>query len=223
MAKRASDGARGGEKVFHTMESSFGGFSTQWKQVSGSFPHNGNVFSTVWKSRGRPGLGGSGGRVRRDGGKFGLGQREPILESHSAYFRVTLPSLVYGFDDQQLAAVSPVMTPVGTPVGKPSETLIDEVQRKVLAVLSDSVMSTAELAKAVGISQAKNMRRRYLRLLLDMRFVEYTRPHKPNSRLQKYRLTEKGRTWVGENCGTSNTSTRPRPGKPSHKKKAGSA
>lgn len=159
------------------------------------------------------------------------GQRVPILESHSAYFRVTLPSLVYGFDDQQLAAVSPVMTPVGTPVmtpvatpvGKPSETLIDEVQRKVLAVLFDSVMSTAELAKAVGISQAKNMRRRYLRLLSDMRFVEYTRPHKPNSRLQKYRLTEKGRTWVGENCGTRNTSTRSRTGNPSHKKKAGSA
>ena len=36
------------------------------------------------------------------------------------------------------------------------------------------------------------MRRRYLRLLLDMRFVEYTVPQKPNSRLQKYRLPEKG-------------------------------
>lgn len=59
-------------------------------------------------------------------------------------------------------------------------------------------MSTAELAKTVGISQPKDMRRRYLRLLLDMRFVEYTLPHKPNSRLQKYRLTEKGRTWIGE-------------------------
>ncbi|MBR4188790.1 MAG: hypothetical protein IKQ55_02390 [Kiritimatiellae bacterium] len=84
------------------------------------------------------------------------------------------------------------MTPVATPVEKPSDTLIDDVQRKVLAVLFDSVMSTSELARAVGISQAKNMRRRYLRLLLDMRFVEYTVPQKPNSRLQKYRLPEKG-------------------------------
>lgn len=138
------------------------------------------------------------------------GRRVPVLESHPAYFRVTLPSLVYGFDDQQLAAVpsvmtpvaTPVMTPVATPVAKPSETLIDDVQRNVLAALCDGVMSTAELARAVGISQAKNMRRRYLRLLLDMRFVEYTVPQKPNSRLQKYRLTEKGRTWVGENGGT---------------------
>ncbi|MBP5787179.1 MAG: ArsR family transcriptional regulator [Kiritimatiellae bacterium] len=145
------------------------------------------------------------------------GRRVPVFESHPAYFRVTLPSLVYGFDERQLAAAPPVMppvmppvatpvmtpvvTPVVTPVEKPSETLIDEVQRKVLVALCDGVMSTSELARAVGISQAKNMRRRYLRLLLDMRFVEYTVPQKPHSRLQKYRLTEKGRTWVGGNGG----------------------
>ena len=89
--------------------------------------------------------------------------------------------------------VPPVMPPVMPPVEKPSETLIDAVQRKVLAVLkAGGVMSTSELAGKVGISQSKNMRRRYLRLLLDMGLVEYTIPHKPNSRLQKYRLTEKG-------------------------------
>ena len=90
---------------------------------------------------------------------------------------------------------SPVVTPVMTPVGKPSETLIDAVQRKVLVALKGGdVMSTSELAEKVGISQPKNMRRRYLRLLLDMGLVEYTIPQKPNSRLQKYRLTDKGRS-----------------------------
>ena len=91
--------------------------------------------------------------------------------------------------------VTPVMTPVMTPVGKPSETLIDAVQRKVLVALKGGdVMSTSELAEKVGISQPKDMRRRYLRLLLDMGLVEYTIPQKPNSRLQKYRLTDKGRS-----------------------------
>ena len=56
------------------------------------------------------------------------------------------------------------------------------------------VMSTSELAEKVGISQPKNMRRRYHRLLLDMGLVEYTIPQKPNSRLQKYRLTDKVRS-----------------------------
>ena len=141
------------------------------------------------------------------------GARMPKLESFPTYFRTTLPNLIYGYNDEQLVslvhAVTPVMTPVATPVmppvvppvmppvvppvGKPSETLIDAVQRKVLAVLkAGGVMSTSELAGKVGISQSKNMRRRYLRLLLDMGLVEYTIPHKPNSRLQKYRLTEKG-------------------------------
>lgn len=98
---------------------------------------------------------------------------------------------------QQAATLvtTPVATPVMTPVGKPSETLIDAVQRKVLVALKrGDVMSTSELAEKVGISQPKNMRRRYLRLLLDMGLVEYTIPQKPNSRLQKYRLTDKGRS-----------------------------
>lgn len=138
--------------------------------------------------------------------------RTPSLESRPTYFRIALPNLIYGFGDDQLAALArsatPVTTPVVTPVvppvappvappvmppvARPSESLVDEVQRKVLSVLRDSVLSTSELALRVGISQPKDLRRRYLRLLLDMGFVEYTIPQKPNSRLQKYRLTEKG-------------------------------
>jgi ATP-dependent DNA helicase RecG len=80
----------------------------------------------------------------------------------------------------------------------PSETLIDAVQRNVLTVLKGGyAMSTSELAEKVGISQPKNLRRRYLRLLLDMGLVEYTIPHKPNSRLQKYRITERGCSFYG--------------------------
>ena len=80
-----------------------------------------------------------------------------------------------------------------TPVERPSNSLIDNVQRKVLAVLRSGVLSTSELSTKVGISQPKDMRRRYLRLLLDLGLIEYTIPGKPNSRLQKYRLTAKGR------------------------------
>jgi hypothetical protein len=41
---RAFKGGRGREKVFHTMEEGFAGFSTQWKRVSENFPHNGSMF-----------------------------------------------------------------------------------------------------------------------------------------------------------------------------------
>ena len=133
------------------------------------------------------------------------GRHKPILESHPAYFRITLPNMIYGFTDEQLIAaaknpktpvVPPVMPPVVPPVVKPSETLINEVQHKILYALCNDVFSTSALAKAVGISQAKDIRRRYLRLLLDMGLVEYTIPNKPNSKYQQYRLTVKGRELV---------------------------
>ena len=141
------------------------------------------------------------------------GRRNPVLESRPAYFRIILPNMIYGFTDEQLIAaaknpkardatpvvtpvttpvVPPVVPPVAPPVGRPSETLINEVQRKILQVLCNDILSTSELARKVGISQAKDVRRRYLRLLLDMGLVEYTIPNKPNSKLQQYRLTAKG-------------------------------
>ncbi len=37
--------------------------------------------------------------------------------------------------------------------------------------------------------------------LLDDDLIEYTIPDKPNNRLQKYRLTDKGRNWMEEHTG----------------------
>ena len=42
-------GAGGGEG-FHTMESGFPGFSTQWKHVSRIFPHNGSMFRALFQT-----------------------------------------------------------------------------------------------------------------------------------------------------------------------------
>lgn len=50
-----------------------------------------------------------------------------------------------------------------------------------------------DLAQQLGIVETKNLRRRYARVLLDDGIIEFTIPEKPNSRLQKYRLTAKGK------------------------------
>jgi len=133
---------------------------------------------------------------------------KPIIESFPTYFRITLPNLIYRFSEESLTrkpSVCPQCDPSRDPSRdpsvqrseKPSEGLLDHIQKKVLMALLDGALSTSELASEVGISQAKNMRRRYLRLLLDMHLIEYTVSEKPNSRLQKYRLTEKGIALIG--------------------------
>ncbi len=66
----------------------------------------------------------------------------------------------------------------------------------VLCALAREPSGKAIIAKSLG----KTGRTRYLsdlmkRLLRD-ELVEYTIPDKPNSRLQKYRLTDKGRDWL---------------------------
>ena len=124
-----------------------------------------------------------------------IGNRKPILESHSSYFRITLPNLLYGFTNEQLIAQKPILLPTlkktAPPAIKPSETLLNEVQRKVIKALDGKVLSISQLASEIGIKSSSHIRKTHLRMLIDMGLIEYTIPNKPKSRFQKYRLTAK--------------------------------
>ena len=54
-------------------------------------------------------------------------------------------------------------------------------------------MSKAELSRSLGQKQVSGPLHEAVRRLMANRMVEYMLPDKPRSRLQKYRLTEKGR------------------------------
>ena len=73
---------------------------------------------------------------------------------------------------------------------------IDPVGR-LLAVLQRGELSAGELRSALRIKHRPTFRANYLHPALDAGLIEYTIPDKPNSRLQKYRLTEKGRKSLG--------------------------
>lgn len=64
--------------------------------------------------------------------------------------------------------------------------------RSLLRVLRDE-MGRAEIQSEIGLKSQANFRERYLEPALNWGLVEMTIPDKPTSRLQKYRLTEKGR------------------------------
>jgi hypothetical protein len=57
-------------------------------------------------------------------------------------------------------------------------------------------MSRAELMRALGFKDEKHFRTHYQQVALAFGVLEMTVPDKPNSRLQKYRLTQAGHGWV---------------------------
>jgi len=136
-----------------------------------------------------------------------LGKRMPILESESNYFRVTLPNLLYGFTDEQIVAAvddSPYGVPKNRvkaavtyhdtpPVTPPVIPPVDEKQKRLMLVLKNTALGTSELLKAMHIRDRNYLREGYIRPALRAGFIEQTRPDIKHSKLQKYRLTEKGR------------------------------
>lgn len=68
---------------------------------------------------------------------------------------------------------------------------------ELLAIVNGD-MGREALQSALGLSDRKSFRERYLRPALDDGLIEMTIPDKPNSRLQKYRLTDKGRLYLAQ-------------------------
>jgi Fic family protein len=66
---------------------------------------------------------------------------------------------------------------------------------ELLAAMQNE-MGREALQFTLGLSDRKSFRERYLKPALADSLIEMTIPDKPNSRLQKYRLTDKGRQWL---------------------------
>jgi len=66
---------------------------------------------------------------------------------------------------------------------------------QLLQVMKDA-MSREELQDILRLHDRKSFRERYLRPALADGLIEMTIPDKPNSRLQRYRLSDKGQQWL---------------------------
>ncbi len=71
---------------------------------------------------------------------------------------------------------------------------LESLRTRVLGALVGGPLSKAELSDRLGQKQASGQLHEVVRRLVADRLIEYTVPDKPRSRLQKYRLTETGRT-----------------------------
>ena len=74
----------------------------------------------------------------------------------------------------------------------------ESLEAKLLKLLAGGSMAKAELSKNLGQKGVSGQLNKVVRQLLANRMIEYTQPDKPRSRLQQYRLTDRGRAAVAK-------------------------
>ena len=91
--------------------------------------------------------------------------------------------------ESEKVVISP--QPTQSPTQSPTQ-LIDPVE-KILLALKQGELSSGQLRIVIGIKHRPTFRKNYLHPALEDGLVELTIPESPNSRMQKYRLTEEGK------------------------------
>lgn len=81
-----------------------------------------------------------------------------------------------------------------------------DIERKVVEMCSVSPKSTRELLESLGYEKRTGNFRKSVSRLLDMGYIEMTIPDKPQSKKQKYRVTEKGAKILTGKVNNSNDS-----------------
>ena len=103
-----------------------------------------------------------------------------------------LPPPVWKSDEKLGVTVifrTPEVTPEAAPEAAPEAT--PEVLRMVSAIQGE--MTRAEIQKKLGLADEKHFREKYQQPGIKLGVIEMTVPDKPQSPLQKYRLTSAGK------------------------------
>jgi ATP-dependent DNA helicase RecG len=111
------------------------------------------------------------------------------FEIRKSFVRVILP-YAKPFGKQEQTSAPPISN-AGQVTGQVTGQVDPWVQGALL--FCSEPRKSAEIQTVIGISHRETFQRNYLKRLLQEGLLEKTIPDKPNSRLQKYRLTEKGR------------------------------
>jgi ATP-dependent DNA helicase RecG len=108
---------------------------------------------------------------------------EFYTDDDRSYFRVELP-LHPAFAEK---------TGIEADAGQVTAPVTAPVLRLLELLSSNKALANAEILVELGLKNRRRMRETYITPALQAALIEYTIPDKPTSRLQKYRLTEKGR------------------------------
>ena len=151
------------------------------------FPKN-TLIDRFFREIGRADELGSGVRKLMKYGKTYGGSDPELIEGDIFRIIVKYPdSAIY---ENDLAFTEQVTPTVRAQVEARVEA---QVNRRILLACAEAPQSSAEIAASLGHKQLSGNLRKALPELRKAGFIEYTIPDKPNSRLQKYRLTDAGK------------------------------
>jgi Fic family protein len=118
---------------------------------------------------------------------------ESLVHEHQAEYYAALNKSTKNaessvFIEFMLKMIHRAVVSFGTPEVAPEVT--PEVKKMLLAISGE--MSRKQIQEKLGLSDEKNFREAYQQPAVAANLIEMTIPDKPNSRLQKYRITPKG-------------------------------
>ena len=129
-----------------------------------------------------------------------LGLPEPQLIETGMRVRFIIPLLVPITLSRNIKPVGEQIEsrPESRPESQLESQLNSALAAKVLLKLQDQDAGKSALAQHLGHKSVSGELKKQIKRLLDLDLIEMILPDKPNSRLQKYRLTEKGLELIGK-------------------------
>ena len=121
---------------------------------------------------------------------------ESLVHEHQAHYYQVLQKSTEETDSAHFIEfmLRMILDAVSSATPQDDPQVTPQVKRLLEAI--EGEMSRNQLQNALGLQDRKSFRERYLKPALAEGLIKMTIPDKPNSRLQRYRLTGKARRWV---------------------------
>ncbi len=126
---------------------------------------------------------------------------ESLVHAHQAGYYTALQTSTDQADSAPFVAfmLERILEALQTATPQVAPHVTPQVARLLRGIRGD--MGREALQEALNLQDRKSFRERYLKPAIAQGLIEMSVPGKPNSRLQRYRLTEQGRLWIEQDTG----------------------